>query len=100
MRGSLQDHRRDASQGPLLAGPQREGLTVRQRKVVNLLLDAGPNGFEGVISTKKYDSITGASRATASRELIERKALGLRLQSAGRSTRYYVNLPGWGPRPV
>ena len=75
-----------------------EHLNARQRKVVNLLLDAGPNGFEGGMSTKKYESIASTSRATASRELIELEALGLLLHmGAGRSTRYYVNLPGWVP---
>lgn len=73
-------------------------LNERQRKAVNLLLDAGPNGFEGGMSTKKYESITGTSRASASRELIELEALGLLARAgAGRSTRYYVKLPGWGP---
>ena len=28
-------------------------LNERQRRAVNLLLDAGPNGFEGGMSTKK-----------------------------------------------
>lgn len=71
-------------------------LNARQRKIMNLLLDAGPNGFEGGMSTRKYESIAGTSRATASRELIELEALGL-LQHTGvaRSTRYHVNLPGW-----
>jgi Fic family protein len=75
-------------------------LNARQRKVMNLLLDAGPNGFEGGMSTKKYECIAGTSRATASRELIELEGLGL-LQHTGaaRSTRYHVNLPGWGPMP-
>jgi Fic family protein len=73
-------------------------LTERQRKVMNLLLDAGPNGFEGGMSTRKYESIAGTSRATASRELIELEAHGLLVQvGAGRSTRYYVSLPGWSP---
>jgi len=73
-------------------------LNERQRKAVNLLLDAGPNGFEGGMSTRKYESITGTSRASASRELIELEALGLLARAgAGRSTRYYVKLPGWGP---
>lgn len=72
-------------------------LNERQRKVMNLLLNAGPGGFEGGMSTKKYESIANTSRATASRELIELEALGLLGQAgAGRSTRYYVNLPGWG----
>ena len=75
-----------------------KNLTGRQRKVMNLLLDAGPNGFEGGMSTRKYESIAATSRATASRELIELEAHGLLVRAgAGRSTRYHVNLPGWGP---
>ena len=71
-------------------------LNDRQRKVLNLLLDAGPGGFEGGMSTKKYESIANTSRATASRELIELEAMGLLQQTgAGRSTRYQVKLPGW-----
>ncbi len=73
-------------------------LNERQRKVMNLLLNTGPGGFEGGMSTKKYESITSTSRATASRELIELEALDLLEHvGAGRSTRYYVKLPGWVP---
>ena len=76
----------------------RTTLSERQRKVMNLLMDAGPGGFDGGMSTKKYESVTGASRATASRELIDLEALGLLQQvGGGRSTRYYINLPGWVP---
>lgn len=74
-------------------------LNARQRKAVNALLDQGPGGFEGGMSTRKYVSLTSTSRPTASRELIELDALGVLKQSgAGRSTRYYVNLPGWFPK--
>ncbi|MCX2861353.1 Fic family protein [Paucibacter sp. PLA-PC-4] len=73
-------------------------LNERQRKVLNLLLNAGPGGFEGGMSTKKYENIAATSRATASRELIELEAMGLLEQvGGGRSTRYYVKLPGWVP---
>jgi Fic family protein len=73
-------------------------LSERQRKAVNLLLDAGPGGFEGGMSTRKYESFTGASRATASRELIDLDAMGLLRQvGGGRSTRYYIRLAGWAP---
>lgn len=66
-------------------------LNERQRKVLNLLLDSGPDGFEGGMSTRKYESIAKTSRATASRELIQLEAFGLLEQSgAGRSTRYRV----------
>lgn len=75
-----------------------KALNERQRKAMNLLLDAGPGGFDGGMSTKKYEHSTGASRATASRELIDLEAMGLLERvGGGRSTRYYVRLPGWGP---
>lgn len=73
-------------------------LNARQKKAVNALLDAGPGGFEGGMNTRKYVSLTGTSRPTASRELIALNALGVLKQvGGGRSTRYYVNLPGWFP---
>jgi Fic family protein len=73
-------------------------LNTRQRKAVNTLLDHGPGGFEGGMNTRKYVSLTGTSRATASRELIELAALGVLKQvGGGRSTRYYVDLTGWVP---
>jgi Fic family protein len=71
-------------------------LTPRQRKVINALLDAGPGGFAGGMSTKKYEHLTGASRATSSRDLIELAQAGLlRQEGAGRSTRYGLNIEGW-----
>lgn len=76
-------------------------MSDRQRRVTNLLLDAGPGGFDGGMSTKKYENATGTSRATASRELIDLEAMGLLQQvGGGRSTRYYVRLPGSGPEPA
>ena len=73
-------------------------LSPRQRKAVNVLLDAGPGGFEGGMSTRKYESLTGAARATASRDLIELAALGLMVQAgAGRGTRYDLQIEGWAP---
>ncbi len=44
-------------------------LSDRQRKVINKLLDAGIGGFGGGMTNRKYASITGVSRATATREL-------------------------------
>jgi Fic family protein len=75
-----------------------KALSQRQRKVLNLLLDAGPNGFTGAMNTKKYASITSASRATASRDLIELEYLTLLCRTGvGPATRYYINIPGWVP---
>jgi len=48
---------------------QASALNERQRKALNRLLDAGRDGFEGGINTRKYMSLTKASRATAYREL-------------------------------
>jgi Fic family protein len=73
-------------------------LSPRQRKAVNALLDAGPGGFEGGMNTRKYENLTGAARATASRDLIELAALGLLVQvGAGRGTRYHLQIEGWAP---
>jgi Fic family protein len=73
-------------------------LNPRQRKAVNALLDAGPGGFEGGLSTRRYENLTGAARATASRDLIELAALGLLTQvGAGRGTRYCLQIEGWPP---
>ncbi|MBC7992500.1 MAG: hypothetical protein H7Z15_04565 [Rhizobacter sp.] len=73
-----------------------ESNNARQRKAVNTLLDAGPGGLEGGLSTRKFESLTSTSRATASRELIALVSLGLLVtEGAGRSTRYRVNLEGW-----
>ncbi len=44
-------------------------LNARQRKALDRLLDAGPNGFEGGLTTRKYMGLTKTSRATAYREL-------------------------------
>ena len=44
-------------------------LNERQRKALNRLLDAGPAGFEGGMTTRKYMSLTKTSRTTAFREL-------------------------------
>ena len=67
-------------------------LTDRQRKALNRLLDAGPGGFEGGLSTRKYMSMNKTSRTTAWRELedlLQKKMLRA-LPGGGRSTAYEV----------
>ena len=73
-------------------------LSAAQRKVVNRLLEAGPRGFAGHLSTRKYASMAGRSRATAYRDLAALERLGI-LASFGRgkATRYHIALDGWGP---
>jgi len=68
-------------------------LSDRQRKVVNVLLNAGKGEFEGGLTTRKYSSIAKVSRATAFREitnLVEKKVIVQNL-SKGRSTSYDLN---------
>lgn len=66
-------------------------LNERQRKVLNRLLDAGVDGFEGGMNTRKYVSLTKISRATAYRELADLLEKGCLSQSgAGRSVSYTI----------
>ncbi|NJB67223.1 Fic family protein [Desulfobaculum xiamenense] len=65
-------------------------MSDRQRKVVNRLLDAGPGGFEGGLTNRKYGGMTKTSRATAYREiadLVEKGVLAPR-EAGGRSVAY------------
>lgn len=75
-------------------------INPRQSKVLERLLDAGHvgsgGGFLGGMSTDKYAKITGASKATAARDLADLAAHGLlRIEGLGKATRYVVNVPGW-----
>lgn len=65
-------------------------LNERQRKVLNRLLDAGPHGFEGGMTTRKYMGMTKTSRATAYRELAELVEVGCLqpMAGGGRSSAY------------
>ncbi len=68
-------------------------LNVRQRKALNRMLDVGPDGFEGGMTNRKYRHLTGASAATAQRDLAELVANEcLRVVNAGRSSQYEVNI--------
>jgi Fic family protein len=67
-------------------------LNERQRKVLNRLLDAGPDGFAGGMNTRKYMGLTKTSRATAYRELadlVEKRCLRPTGQG-GRSSGYEI----------
>jgi Fic family protein len=65
-------------------------LSSRQRKVVNRMLEAGPGGFEGGLTNRKYVSLAKTSRATAQREIADLLTKGIlaRQPGAGRSTSY------------
>ena len=47
----------------------RGQLNERQEKVLARVFREGPGGFEGGLSAEKYIRLTGASRATATRDL-------------------------------
>ena len=69
-------------------------LNERQTKVIARMLEEGPDDFEGGINAKKYISITGCSKATATRDLQDLRERGAICQigGSGRSTSYSVNL--------
>ncbi len=69
-------------------------LTASQRKTLARLLEAQPGGFTGGMSTEKYVNLTGASRATAYRELTQLTQIGLVEKTGqGRGTRYALLMP-------
>jgi Fic family protein len=70
-------------------------LNERQRKVTNKLLDAGPGGFEGGLTTRKYSAMAGVSKITAFREINRLLELGLirRNPGKGRSVSYDLVWP-------
>jgi len=73
----------------------QDGLKPEQAKVLNRLLGAGPDGFEGGLSAAKYKGIAKVSKATATRhvaDLLEKHCIR-KLEGGGRSTRYDINWP-------
>ena len=71
-------------------------LNERQRKVLNMMLDAGPGRFTGGMTPRKLQSIAKAAGATATRDLTELVEKGLMVRrGAGRSTHYELALDGW-----
>jgi Fic family protein len=64
-------------------------LNERQLKVVRRMFDAGPDGFIGGMNARKYVALTGASKATATRDLQQLSQLGaLSPTGGGRSVCY------------
>lgn len=69
-------------------------LNPRQAKALRRLFRAEPEGFEGGLSAGNYRRITGATPATATRDLAGLVPLGaLHRSGAGRHTRYRLALP-------
>lgn len=76
----------------------RVELSERQAKVIQRLLEAEPQGFEGGLTNRKYVSLTKVSRETAKRDLadLERRGLIKRNRAKGRSVSYALkkDIPG------
>lgn len=76
-----------------LLGKLADNLNSRQEKALLRMFQEGPNGFEGGLNAEKYIAITGASRATATRDLAELVALQALLKTGElRHTRYWLNI--------
>lgn len=70
-------------------------LNQRQKKVINKMLEAGPQNFLGGLTTRKYVSIAKVSRATAFREIADLldKNIIRKLSGKGRNVHYDLILP-------
>ncbi len=70
----------------------RGHLNPRQEKALLRMLRGGPEGLAGGLSAGKYVTITGASPATATRDLVEFVTKGALIQIGERKhTRYQLN---------
>lgn len=71
----------------------RGQINPRQEKVLARMFREGPDGFIGGLSAEKYIGITGAPRATATRDLQDLVSKGALLRHGERKhTRYLLNL--------
>ena len=72
----------------------REQLNDRQAKAIERMFREGPDGFKGGLSAENYISITGTSRATATRDLQDMVEIAAMTRDGERRyTRYWLNLP-------
>jgi Fic family protein len=71
----------------------KEQLNHRQTKCIQRMFEAGPRGFIGGMSAKKYMSLSKTSKATATRDLQVLENLGiLESYGGGRSTHYQLKI--------
>jgi Fic family protein len=79
----------------------QQGLNERQTKVLRRLMDAGDGGFLGGMTADKYCKITGASKATATRDLVSLLTSQLLvIEGVGRATRYAIAVQGWNQQNI
>jgi Fic family protein len=78
----------------------RDQLNARQAKAVARIFREGPEGFKGAVSAENYMSITGTSRATATRDLQDLVEKGAFAKTGElRHTRYHLALPDYKKAP-
>jgi Fic family protein len=69
----------------------RGRINARQEKALLRVMRDGSDGFEGGLSAGKYRAITGATAATARRDLADLVALGALVRTGEyKATRYAV----------
>lgn len=72
----------------------RDQLNDRQQKALLRMLREGPDGFKGGLSASKYIGITGASPATATRDLADLVAKHALVRAGERRhARYRIGIP-------
>lgn len=68
-------------------------LNERQEKALARIFHEGMDGFKGGLSAENYISITGAARATATRDLQDLVNKGVLIRTGAlKSTRYHLNI--------
>jgi len=71
----------------------RDDLNNRQEKVIGRMFSEGPEGFEGGLSADNYITISGTSRATATRDLQGLVDKGVFSKTGElKGTRYHLNI--------
>jgi len=71
----------------------RGQINPRQEKVLTRMFREGPDGFTGGLNAEKYIGITGAPRATATRDLQDLVGKGALIRHGERKhTRYFLSL--------
>ena len=76
-----------------LYGGVRGQLNERQEKAIARIFREGLDGFKGGLSAENYISITGTSRATATRDLQDLVDNGVLTRTGAlKSTRYHLNI--------
>lgn len=71
----------------------KDDFSDRHLKVIRRMFEAGPSGFKGGMTAKKYIALTKTSKATATRDLSFLLKLGALIQAGGgRNVHYNLNL--------